>query len=524
MDWKCALQRPFPYDPKDKYVSFEKADVWDFGAFRSQLKLYCRPSFHRQIDFMREKVLEEKHVGYVLGPPGTGKSTAAMVFALAVDRTRWDVIWIHVEGKILKCVHMSGQERKTGTIDIAKLTALLESINAQNCLVLVDGWTYTESRGDLEGTCFLWYTSANVPGEKRLVFICSVASRGKSSADFEYDWKILEHEVWSWTLDEYLDAINDKEFFNNVLPKLDATSNNTSSTNAMQQAMKKRRKSQSDDPFDNRAFLLETKYHYAGGSCRCMFLYTTAEVIRQLNRAIEMLPDYSTATLSSGSRSPLIVNRLFALFESHTSTGVIAPLISRYTAIQIGIKTGPDEIKHFFFKYREFANPAFSGWMLEMAFFISLRHGGLEIFDESNNIVDKWEQATVVDSDGVPELKNDGPVWIRPLQWNQGGYDAIMVCKQTRFVRMVQITCASTHTFRIDYFYSWLKKLSETNGSFNVDKLEIVFVVAKDSLQNFTISNATGQGLLEAFGWEKNTEISRVRIVGMRGLISDFKL
>ncbi|CAH0522640.1 unnamed protein product [Peronospora belbahrii] len=135
----------------------------------------------------------------------------------------------------------------------------------------------------------------------------------------------------------------------------------------MPELMKKRQKSQSDDPFDNRAFLLETKYHYAGGSCRCMFQYATAEVIYQLNRAIETLPNFSTVILSSGSRSPLIVNHLFALFECHSPKGLIAPMISRYTAIQTGFKTCPEEIK-LFFKYREFANPIFSELMLEMAF------------------------------------------------------------------------------------------------------------------------------------------------------------
>ncbi|CAH0481359.1 unnamed protein product [Peronospora belbahrii] len=183
-----------------------------FGISCGQIKLYCRPSFHRQIDFMREKVLEEKHAGYGLGPPGTGKSTAALVFAIAIDRTRWDVIWVHVEGVYTKCVHLSVQERKSGIIDSETLKAVLRSANAQNCLVLVDGWTFEEYRGKLEFLCFKWYTSANVPGEKRLVFICSVTSRGKASVDFEYNWKILEHQVWFWTLDEYLDAINDKDF------------------------------------------------------------------------------------------------------------------------------------------------------------------------------------------------------------------------------------------------------------------------------------------------------------------------
>lgn len=72
----------------------EKEDMDTSGRLPQRLMLYCRPAFHLQIEFSREKELKEGHFGYVLGPPRTGMSITAMAFA--VDRHEWDVGWIHV--------------------------------------------------------------------------------------------------------------------------------------------------------------------------------------------------------------------------------------------------------------------------------------------------------------------------------------------------------------------------------------------------------------------------------------------
>ncbi|KAF1789563.1 hypothetical protein GQ600_5036 [Phytophthora cactorum] len=61
----------------------------------------------------------------------------------------------------------------------------------------------------------------------------------------------------------------------------------------------------------------------------------------------------------------------------------------------------------------------------------------------------------------------------------------------------------------------WLRRCHE---SFEVKKLEIVFVIDKDKLDTFELTNVIGEGLLLDFGWQKGEEKQKVEFVGIRGL------
>ncbi|KUF89291.1 Golgi to ER traffic protein [Phytophthora nicotianae] len=155
-----------------------------------------------------------------------------------------------------------------------------------------------------------------------------------------------------------------------------------------------------------------------------------------------------------------------------------------------------------------------------MVFFASLRNGGLTLVDATGNTVDTWGQSVIVVSDAIPPIASAHTVWIKPEKWNQGGYDAIMVCKRTRHVRLVQVTSAHKHSFRIEHFYGWLKMLSESPERFEVETIEIIFVAEQDKLSAFHFTTVTGDGLLVPFGWPKGKETGLVRLVGIRGLYS----
>ncbi|DAZ96016.1 TPA: hypothetical protein N0F65_008995 [Lagenidium giganteum] len=176
------------------------------------------------------------------------------------------------------------------------------------------------------------------------------------------------------------------------------------------------------------------------------------------------------------------------MFQRPHGKGAVSPVISQYAATLIAVRCSP-----------------------EMVFFASIRNGGLALVDAAGNAVDTWVQSLIVVTDGIPALSSSHPIWIKPEKWNQGGYDAIMVCKRTQHVRMVQVTSAHKHSFRINHFYEWLKKLSEL-PQFEVKKLEIYFVVEQEKLSTFDIETVFGQGLPQG----KETEL--VQIVGIRGL------
>ncbi|KAG7377563.1 hypothetical protein PHYPSEUDO_011483 [Phytophthora pseudosyringae] len=207
------------------------------------------------------------------------------------------------------------------------------------------------------------------------------------------------------------------------------------------------------------------------------------------------------------------------MFPSTTTEIPVTPVISQYAATTIGIQCGPEAIKKFMTTLQESSNPALNGWMLEIVFFASLRNGGVTTVDDAaGNTLDKWSKASIVVSDGVPTLSTDHVVWIKPVKWNRGGYDAIMVCKRTQHVRMVQVTSAHTHTFRIDLFYMWLRNLSRSAESFEVKTLEIVFLVERKVLTDFKITKVDGEGKLVPFGWSHGEEKELVTRVGIKGL------
>ncbi|ETN14908.1 hypothetical protein PPTG_07157 [Phytophthora nicotianae INRA-310] len=498
LDWRSTRWGSHTYDPNSLYFVLDKEDVDESGLPPVRMMLYCRPTFHRQFEFLRERVLNEGHLGWILGPPGTGKSTTAMAFASTVKRSEWMVTWIHVEKDMdLECVRLVGEERMTRTIEIGGVNEVLQIDNNKKHLLLVDGWTAADSFVELTTKCHRWLRRDLV--KRRLAFVCSVASRGKVQEGTDIRTRAMEFDVWSWTLDEYLDAIRNREFFLGVAALLDAPGGVYGPRSPIE--------------------MVESKYHYAGGSCRYMFDCTTTDVKDRLCRAVESASN--AATLSTdGHRSPFSINRLYAMFKRPNWEGTMSPLISQYAATTVAILCGPEAIKKFMSMHRDSSNPALNGWMLEMVFFASLRNGGLTLVDATGNTVDTWGQSVIVVSDAIPPIASAHTVWIKPEKWNQGGYDAIMVCKRTRHVRLVQVTSAHKHSFRIEHFYGWLKMLSESPERFEVETIEIIFVAEQDKLSAFHFTTVTGDGLLVPFGWPKGKETGLVRLVGIRGLYS----
>ncbi|KAF1772837.1 Bestrophin/UPF0187 [Phytophthora cactorum] len=87
-------------------------------------------------------------------------------------------------------------------------------------------------------------------------------------------------------------------------------------------------------------------------------------------------------------------------------------------------------------------------------------------------------------------------IWIKPRLWGQGSYDAIMVSKGEHCVRLVQVTSAKDHDFKVDYCYDWMKEALEASAeSFEVKKSEIFIVVAFSELPDFKISGVVDSGL-----------------------------
>ncbi|KAG6963316.1 hypothetical protein JG687_00006643 [Phytophthora cactorum] len=97
--------------------------------------------------------------------------------------------------------------------------------------------------------------------------------------------------------------------------------------------------------------------------------------------------------------------------------------------------------------------------MLEMLFFSWLRERGATLVNKNTEVVDVWGPCSHVQmGDGVPTYLPDEAIWIKPRLWGQGSYDAIMVSKGEHCVRLVQVTSAKDHGFKVDYCYDWMKE------------------------------------------------------------------
>eukprot|EP00960_Hanusia_phi_P062492 765168-Hanusia_phi.AAC.3 len=88
-------------------------------------------------------------------------------------------------------------------------------------------------------------------------------------------------------------------------------------------------------------------------------------------------------------------------------------------------------------------------------------------------------------------------VCLKPMKWNQGGYDAVIVDTKERLVRFVQVTIGKAHDLKLEHHRKCLKAL-KIGGEAGWE-VRIVFIVDKNRLPIFKVSQVKGS--LEEFGW-----------------------
>jgi hypothetical protein len=483
----------------------DAATVSGFGVHRQDedLVLFRREDVAKLFAFLRDDVVRDGRCGYVLGPPGSGKSATAAAFALTLARTDgWVVTWIGLSRMFPSgFVRLDGNAKQTASeydLTADKIYHNLKGVDdAKQHIVFLDGVT-ADDRHKV-APCVYWLKENRA--SRRLVVVTSMAARGKVDDVGELDLGFRDHFVSSWTLKEYLDAVQDDELFENVRAQLDS----------------------SDDvePDETRLIptwrqtLVRSKYYFAGGNARYMFDRSTAQVVDSPRQAVDTLSNIAQSAAGVvGDRSDSAINRLFCRFGNGKS-GVV----SRYAGSAMAMVGGPSLIRNVASVLQNDSNPAMDGWILEMYFFARLHKGGVTLYEGENTISWPEDSILVVDPENLPALPRSG--WLKPHKFNQGGYDAVYIDVEHKLLRFVQVTRANTHTLHIGYFSSFLTSLQASASSFEIATLEIFFVVERKALPEFTFSTVTGEGLLAAFpGWQKNEECKHVRLVGIDGVAS----
>ena len=502
-EWEVSTLAQLSYDPSSTLFQLDSNYLAKTGLATQKLVLYCRTTFHDQFKFLRERVINNGVLGWILGPPGTGKSTTTLAFASTLERNNWIITWIHLDrADYPVCVRLEGDSKKSREIydiNIDELFDILEEVDeSKQHIVFIDGYTLNGDKHiDIQKACYSWLKKDRE--KRRLVVVCSMSSRYKAKMEKDMMLNLEKFDVYSWKEEEYLLAVRNDEFFKHVKSALDA-----------------------DLPIKSpREDLVRSKLYFAGASARWMFLFATQAVIEQTDESVASVDDifpYIKGTV--GDRSNNVVNRLFSssfaeddMFHRKNS------IVSRFAGVMLAIKAGPDLIRRLAEATKLDGNPSMDGWMLEMWFFACLRHGGVKLFNSSDEEFQTWPESKVktLDINSFPTIPENNGVWFKPSKWNQGGFDAIFLEKGKGLVRFVQVTGGDTHSFKIEYFYSFLLALCQSPQSFEITCLEIVFVVGQKKRSTFNVAKPSVPGMLKDFGWKFGEELDKVKIVFIKG-------
>ena len=325
-----------------------------------------------------------------------------------------------------------------------------------------------------------------------------MAARNKISATTDATNRVEEFHVYSWTEQEYMDAIRQEDFWNNVDKYLDADV------------------AGAEPRLEDR---LLAKLYYAGTSARWMFHCSTSQVISQIDTSVRCANDiipYSKNTI--GDQSNSIVNRLLSLSE--TRPGALydnISIVSGFAAYRLAMKAGAKLVRTLAEVADATTSPVFHGWLFELWFFAQLAKEGITLLLKTGRKTDFWPASSVfvLDVADFPAWPENRGCWYRPQKWNQGGFDAVFIDRAEGLVRFVQVTSCLKHSLKLKCFRDFLDDLTV---HVSVSEVHIIFLVEQTKHQDFQIGTVSGQGLLrKSFGWKTGEEKERVRVFGMRG-------
>ena len=477
---------------------------------------YCRQGVKKLFLFIEEKVIKKSVRGWILGPPGTGKAISSFAFALKLPRSEWIISWLSVgdvnssPSFVRFCEKDKLVGQFPGPLWLADLedTLNVDDLEGKKHILFVDGIKCFYQQSLLIRACMTWAKKG--PNTNRLVFITSMSARFKAKHEEDVRNNVEEHRVYSWTLKEYLSAVSNETFFNSVKDILDSTIHVQEFNSTVIEKEK----------IASRNDLVTSKHYFAGGSCRFMFQYSTEVVIKELHECMRSAKDLHAYVDSNMSiYSSDVVNHLFGYYEQHEYSSVISDFAIRLIACTLD----PSLVNRMINFFKAKHNPALHGALLELWFFSSIEANGLELYDRKEGSSETWPKCDCMEFNpntvsGLPSY----PIWLKPLRWNEGGYDAVYVDTNKNHTRFVQATRADEHPFKIWYFSNLLTKFSSI---FETKTLEICFVVPIDKVSTFKISPVTGQGLLAAFGdkWSWGKEAESARILGTKKFCTNYQ-
>ncbi|EGF80874.1 hypothetical protein BATDEDRAFT_24349 [Batrachochytrium dendrobatidis JAM81] len=174
-EWeKVSTLAQLSYDPNLTIFKLDTNYLAKTGLSTQKLILYCRPTFHEQFSFLREKVIDNGVLGWILGPPGTDCYPV--------------------------CVRLEGDSKKSQEIydsNIDKLFDILHKVDeSKQHIVFIDGYTSNGQKHiDVQQACYSWLEKDRK--KRRLVVVCLMSSRYKAKLEEDMLLNLKQFNVYS---------------------------------------------------------------------------------------------------------------------------------------------------------------------------------------------------------------------------------------------------------------------------------------------------------------------------------------
>jgi hypothetical protein len=481
------------------------------------LVLYRRGAVIEQYKFLSDDVISKANLGWIIGPPGSGKSAATFSFVTSLDRGKWEVIWIHLCRSLNPSIIIFRGNSKESIAhcpydDIPEILERFSRRSDKMNFLVVDGYVQgIQGHDKVLATAYNW-REIDI-NNRRLVVVCSMPSRRKENIFEDIDNSVKVFEVFSWTLEEYLDAVKFHDFWVSVKDNLDAISVDVDTPIAIESdhgtdhvdhegnidaddgekfdetetdelTLMSRQPSLSSSDISEGILhaeqMVSAKFQYAGACARFMFSVRTADVKLLIDHAISMLGN--PKDLNAGDRSENAINRLYACYKNPDGQQYRI-FVSKYAETQIALTLGPELVKILFSAIQDDCSGSGKGSLFEAFFFLKMRAGGVvlrrkdlsEVEFKQTKFISLFPKGTVTLP--TPEC------WFKPTSDINGGFDAVYVNKVEKLARFIQLARGKSHTFLVRYFRAFLDRLVDCE----IETVEICFVVRHQFLHSFKI-------------------------------------
>ena len=457
----------------------------------------------------------------VTGAPGTGKSLACFAFMCTLLDRDFTITWIHFYKLApARCIRFVAGGKIHQQLRVGQIAAFLGDADQNKTHILfVDGITNEQS--ELETICCAWMMEDQ---ERRpVVMTTSMAAGFNLSEDEERLLNYCRFDLFSWAYEEYLDLIKNKQFFEKVEGMLDAHVDLSSGRVTTGAGSKRLNPSSLLTDEDK----LSSKYHFAGGSSRAMFDMTTQKLVLKIRRDVSRAENvFGYLSGENSECSNIAVNNLISWFCGDDGSTRCAP-VSTFAASTIAQKLGPRLVSNLRKALKPAINPSVDSSLFEMWIFAKLKDEGLKFQEKTTPATEwsdnEWNASSVFTFDPhgrMPAIQRSISTWLKPIKWQQGGYDAVQLNVEKESIIFLQITRSASHSFKTEYFEQLLLQIKHVWGV-NIRFLEIYFVVPHLRASDFKIEKPTDSGFFSEYfvpgcdgtiKWDKASELDHVKV------------